>query len=87
MDMDIQEFYQGKSFCAYEQLGAHVVEEGTVFRTFAPAADGITILRDGFETPMERVADGNFWEGYVPGARPGDAYEYRIYHNGGHVDH
>ncbi|MCH3942161.1 MAG: alpha-amylase family glycosyl hydrolase [Atopobiaceae bacterium] len=87
MDMDVQEFYRGRAFCAYEHLGAHVVEEGTVFRTFAPAADGITILRDGFETPMERVSDGNFWEGYVPGAKPGDAYEYRIYRNGGYVDH
>lgn len=88
MDMDIQRFYQGNSFDAHEQLGAHIVPTGTVFRTFAPAAAGITILRNGFETPMSHIADGNFWEGYVEGARPGDAYEYRIYtRDGGHVDH
>ena len=88
MDMDIQQFYRGQSFDAYAQLGAHTVFGGCVFRTFAPAAKGITILHDGFETPMERVADGNFWEGYVPGLKDGDTYEYRIYtQDGGSTDH
>jgi len=86
--MDIQEFYRGKTFDAQDFLGAHTVPTGCVFRTFAPAAAGITILHDGFETPMQKIEDGNFWEGYVEGAVPGDTYEYRIYHqDGSYTDH
>ena len=36
--MDFYGFYTGKIFDAYQYLGAHVVEEGVVFRTFAPSA-------------------------------------------------
>ena len=32
--MDYYGFYTGKEFTAYEYLGAHIQENGTVFRTF-----------------------------------------------------
>ena len=42
--MDFYGFYTGKIFDAYQYLGAHVVEEGVVFRTFAPSASRITLI-------------------------------------------
>ena len=34
--MDIYGFYRGDAFEAYEYLGAHITDEGTLFRTYAP---------------------------------------------------
>ena len=36
--MNIYDFYTGMSFQAYEWLGAHIEENGVVFRTYAPNA-------------------------------------------------
>lgn len=61
--MDFYGFYTGKVFDAYRYLGGHLTEAGAVFRTFAPAAEAISVIGDfnGWqETPMERVYDGNF---------------------------
>ena len=87
--MDIQSFYAGQVFDAHEYLGAHTVAEGTVFRAFAPAATGMTIVHhDGFQTEMKRIHDGNFWEGWVPNLTDGDPYELRVYlPGGGYQDH
>ena len=65
--MDIQGFYAGRIFDAHEYLGAHTVAQGTVFRAFAPAATGMSIVHHvGMQTDMKRVHDGNFYEGWVP---------------------
>lgn len=86
--MDMNNFYIGRSFDAYEFLGAHLVENGVVFRTFAPSAEGIVLLYEGQEIEMKRVYNGHFYEVYVEGAKPGEKYEYRIYtRNGGYTDH
>ena len=42
--MDMHEFYMGNVFDAYEFFGAHPNPDGTVFRTFAPSAERITII-------------------------------------------
>ena len=34
--MNLQKFYMGESFDAYEYFGAHLEDEGVVFRTYAP---------------------------------------------------
>ena len=80
--MDFYSFYTGASFDAYEYLGGHLTPEGAVFRTFAPSAEKVSLIgafSDWQELPMERVHDGNFWECFVPGARAGMMYKYRIY--------
>ena len=77
--MDANAFYEGYSFDAYEYLGAHVVENGTVFRVYAPEANGAVVLHGGNQIPMGPAPGGNFWECYVEGAREGDCYEYIIY--------
>lgn len=94
--MKSYDFYVGREYDAQGYLGSHVSEGGVVFRTFAPAADGVVLLLSGqdagqgdgpHEYEMHAALDGNFWEVEVAGAREGDAYEYRISHAGTSVDH
>lgn len=89
--MDYYGFYTGKIFDAYKYLGAHIQEDGTVFRTFAPAASRITVIgefNNWQEWDMNRIADGNFWELTVPGAKKGMMYKYCIYNRSGNrVEH
>ena len=89
--MDFYGFYTGKEFEAYRFLGAHACERGTVFRTFAPNAQRISLIGEfnGWqETPMQKVHDGNFWECYVENAGKGMMYKYKIYGaDGSCIDH
>ncbi len=89
--MDFYGFYTGEEFQAYKYLGAHFEDEKTVFRTFAPNAEKISVIGEfnGWtETPMEKVYDGNFWECTVENAQPFQMYKYRIYKRKGVVtDH
>ena len=42
--MDFYNFYKGQSFDAYEFFGAHVTDETTWFRTYAPAANRVAVI-------------------------------------------
>lgn len=93
--MDIYEFYSGRSFDAYRELGAHVKKEvtgkktvvsGVEFVTYAPNALGVNVIgefNDWNQTVMERCYDGSFFKVFVPEARPGMMYKYKIYHRDG----
>ncbi len=88
--MDMYGFYTGQIFDAYEFLGAHAVENGTVFRTFAPSAKGVCVRygEEKTQVAMAQSYDGNFYEVYIPGVTPGTPYEYRVYtQDGGYTDH
>ena len=86
--MNIYDFYTGMSFQAYEWLGAHIEENGVVFRTYAPNAKRVVLLWNSQSIEMNRVLDGNFYEIYVENAKYGECYEYRIYgQNGKCIDH
>ena len=89
--MDLQNFYRGNEFEAYAWLGAHTYWGGTTFRTFAPNAKHIALICDfnnWEEIPMNKTADGNFWEISVEGIKAGNMYKYRIYgQDGSAVDH
>ncbi|MBE5062813.1 1,4-alpha-glucan branching protein GlgB [Lachnospiraceae bacterium DSM 108991] len=89
--MDFYGFYTGKIFDAHEYLGAHVQDDGTTFRTFAPSASRVSLIGEfsGWqELPMEKVHDGNFWEVHVKDTLPGMMYKYRIYGGDGRcIDH
>ena len=89
--MDFYGFYTGKIFDAYKYLGAHTEKQGVTFRTFAPSASRITLIgefNEWQEWDMNKVSDGNFWECYVPQAKAGQMYKYRIYDRSGNaVDH
>ena len=72
--MDLYEFYSGRCFDAYNELGAHVVKEnvgksrrkavkGVDFVTYAPNAESVTVtgeFNSWGETAMERCYDGSF---------------------------
>ncbi len=89
--MDFYGFYTGEEFQAYKYLGAHFENGKTVFRTFAPNAEKISVIgkfNDWNEIPMSKVYDGNFWECAVENAQPFQMYKYRIYKkNGAVIDH
>ncbi|MCM1387662.1 MAG: 1,4-alpha-glucan branching protein GlgB [Bacillus sp. (in: Bacteria)] len=89
--MDFYGFYTGTEFHAYEYLGAHITDNGVIFRTFAPNADRISVIGDfnnWLETPMQKTYDGNFWECSVENAAQGMKYKYRIYDKTGrYLDH
>ena len=86
--MDLYGFYTGQIFDAYQWLGAHVLENGVVFRTFAPNAGRVELLWNGNAIPMMPVCNGQFYEITVVDAKEGDRYEYRIYgQNGEATDH
>ncbi len=89
--MDFYGFYTGKIFDAYKYLGAHTEKQEVTFRTFAPSASRIALIgefNDWQESDMNKVYDGNFWECYIPEAKAGQMYKYRIYdRNDNPVDH
>ena len=89
--MDIFRFYRGDEFEAYEYFGAHITDNGTIFRTYAPNALKVSVIGDFSEweeLPMERTEDGRFYELSVPGADEGMRYKYRIYgKDGTFIDH
>ena len=79
--MDIQGFYRGQVLNAYEFLGAHIQENGVIFRTFAPSAKCVSVLINDEEVKMNRIYDGNFYEVFIGSdkAKEGNCYEFRIY--------
>ncbi len=89
--MDMYGFYTGKILNAYEYLGAHVAENGTIFRVFAPNAVKVSIIGDfnnWNETPMRKIYDGNFYDCNIPEAQAGMLYKIRIYEKSGRfIDH
>ena len=44
--MDFQKFYAGEEFRAYAFLGAHPLDQGFVFRVYAPAAIKLSVIGD-----------------------------------------
>lgn len=91
--MDIHQFFLGNAFDAYTYFGGHLTQDGAVFRTLAPNAADVSLIWEGNNwepMPMQRVHDGGVYELYVPGARAGQMYKYRITPNtpdGEIIDH
>ena len=88
--MDIQKFYEGEVFDAYQYFGAHLQDGGVMFRTFALSADGVTVLGEfsGWkEIEMHRGERTGFWEAFVPDAKPGQMYKFAIYSRLGRIEH
>ncbi len=88
--MDLHKFYMGEIFDAYRFLGAHLTEGGAVFRTFAPGAERVTLIgefNNWQEWDMQIALNGQFFEVFVPGAKPGQMYKYVIYGRNSRVEH
>lgn len=99
--MDLYEFYSGRSFDAYKELGAHVVKEisgknrrkvvvGVDFITYAPNAESVSVTGEfnGWGNSDGTVLRRGFFKCFVPGAKVGQMYKYKIYQRDGRcVDH
>lgn len=74
--MIINEFLQGQSMRAYDYFGAHFVDGGVRFATYAPNARDVKLMLNGAEFDMERLESG-VWETVRPAAK-GDIYQFLI---------
>ncbi|MGN1481516.1 1,4-alpha-glucan branching protein GlgB [Porcipelethomonas sp.] len=88
--MNINDFFAGTVFDAYEYFGAHRKNSKIVFRTYAPGAEKVNIFGsfNGWtEEPMKRDSVG-IYEFESDKAHFGDIYKYVIYtKNGERVEH
>ncbi len=95
-DVDNFLFHQGTNYRAYEYLGATLEKSGDryiyTFRTWAPSADGITLVSSfsGWENgiPLRRTTERGIWElEYVSDrSLECEAYKFRVFKNGKSVD-
>jgi 1,4-alpha-glucan branching enzyme len=84
--LDLEGFNRGIDGRAYEKLGAHVCArpaQGVSFAVWAPEAERVTVIGDfnGWSpdaSPLVRLGDTGVWHAVIAGARPGQAYKYRI---------
>lgn len=87
-DMDIYIFKEGRHFRLYDKLGAHPMEHGgrrgTLFAVWAPNAEKVCVIGDFNDWNHEaqplypRLDESGIWEGFIPGAFPGQLYKYHI---------
>lgn len=86
--MNIEDFYCGNEWYAHEYFGAHITEEGVVFRVYAPRAKKVTLIGEfnGWSNQeMQCLGRGGIYELVSPKAKAGDMYKYRIFHHDGGV--
>ena len=81
----LQEFLQGTSCASQDYFGVHEVEDGFVFRTYAPRASQVMLTGDfnGWRDDifLNKIDDSGVWEVKLPFGKVnyGDRYKYRIY--------
>ncbi|MGN0620508.1 MAG: 1,4-alpha-glucan branching protein GlgB [Porcipelethomonas sp.] len=87
--MNMQEFYDGKAFDAYEYFGAHKENGKIIFRTFAPAAKRVAIFGSFNNwTEEEMTRETEVYTFVSDTAKFGDMYKYVIYTaDGQRVEH
>lgn len=88
--MNLQKFYMGESFDAYEYFGAHFCDGGVVFRTYAPNAQKIAVVgefNDWQEQLMEQYYQSGVWTFFCTDAQPGQMYKLVIYGQNGRREH
>ena len=79
---DAQRLEEGSFYRSYEKLGAHPDGQGVWFAVWAPGADAVSVLGEfndwASDAHLLQRRKGGVWETYVPGARSGQKYKYRI---------
>ena len=90
-EFDISLFRSGKHYRLYEKFGAHLIthegQEGVYFSVWAPSAKSVSVIGDFNywnidDHPLKvRWDESGIWEGFIPGAKKGDKYKFRIISN------
>lgn len=76
-------FHQGTNFRAYEYFGAHLNENGCIFRTWAPKAKAVYVTGsfcdwNYYAHPAEKISDGGIYECFIKDVKEFDSYKYVI---------
>src|SRR5262245_46693751 len=86
-EQDLHLFNEGTHVRLYDKLGAHVTTSGgasgVAFAVWAPNAERVSVIGDfnGWDPERHRLAPvggSGIWAGFVPGARRGHLYKYRL---------
>lgn len=88
--MNLQKFYIGEAFDAYEYYGAHLQDGGVVFRTYAPNAHRVAVVgqfNDWKEQPMEQYHQSGVWTCFSKDAQLGQMYKLVVYGKNGRREH
>ena len=86
--MNIQDFYIGKSFDAYEFFGAHKIGDKILFRVYAPNAAKVSLVGEfnyWQEESMEQQHQSGIYSITSEKARVGMMYKYCIHTRDGQV--
>lgn len=86
--MDLNDFYNGNEWKAYEFFGAHIEPGGVCFRVYAPKAKRVSVIGEfnfWHDTDMHVEGRGGIYSVLIPEAREGQMYKYRMYHQDGSV--
>ncbi|MFF0152260.1 1,4-alpha-glucan branching protein GlgB [Micromonospora sp. NPDC005203] len=83
-ELDLHLIREGRHERLWDALGARVFDEGVAFSVWAPNARGVRVVGDftGWSPddgwPMRSLGSSGVWELFVPNARVGARYKYRV---------
>ncbi|SIN42270.1 1,4-alpha-glucan branching protein GlgB [Micromonospora cremea] len=83
-ELDLHLIGEGRHERLWEALGARLFDEGVAFTVWAPNARGVRVVGDftGWSPddgwPMRSLGSSGVWELFVPNARVGARYKYRV---------
>ena len=83
-ELDLHLIGEGRHEHLWKVLGAQAKDEGVAFAVWAPGARGVQVIGDfagwgPFDGwPMRSLGSSGVWELFVPTARPGTKYKFKI---------
>ncbi len=94
-DFDLHLLGEGRHWKSYDKLGSQLWTAdgvaGVNFAVWAPNAESVSVVGDfngwdGRVHQMHKRIPSGIWELFVPGAKAGDHYKYRVHAHGTYTD-